>query len=110
MVPSSDEVEQAARLMQGFAEQTGLRGEGPNRRYLWTDAFALCNFTVLWRSTLDDAYRELAFELVERVHDTLGRFRDDDARRGWISGLDEADGRLHPVSYTHLTLPTILLV
>jgi hypothetical protein len=26
----------------------------------------------------------------------LGRHRDDDARRGWISGLDEADGERHP--------------
>ena len=96
MGPSSDDVERAVHLMRGFAEQTGLRGEGPNRRYLWTDAFALCNFRVLWQSTLDDAYRELAFELVERVHETLGRFREDDARRGWISGLDETEGRMHP--------------
>ena len=26
----------------------------------------------------------------------LGRYREDDARHGWISGLDEENGPLHP--------------
>jgi hypothetical protein len=34
--------------------------------------------------------------LIDQVHHTLGRHRDDDPRRGWISGLDEQDGELHP--------------
>jgi len=29
-------------LMTDFAERTGLIGEQPPTRYLWTDAFAVC--------------------------------------------------------------------
>jgi len=32
------------------------------------------------------------------VHEVLGRHRGDDGRSGWISGLDEAEGRQHPTS------------
>jgi len=30
------------------------------------------------------------------VHHILGRHRDDDPRRGWISGLDDQEGERHP--------------
>lgn len=92
----------AAELMNGFAARTGLINEassaaaGPVRRYLWTDAFAVCNFLGLARATGDARYTELARRLVERVHRTLGRHRHDRSRCGWISGLSEADGAEHP--------------
>ncbi len=84
-------------LMMGYAGQTGLvsTGEAP-QRYLWTDAFAVCNFLELHRQTGDEQYSQLALRLVDQVHRVLGRHRDDDARTGWISGLDEESGRLHP--------------
>ena len=80
-----------------FANQTGLLSamELP-RRYLWTDAFAVCNFLELYRQTSDEQYKKLALHLVDQVHNVLGRYRDDDPRTGWISGLDEQEGRLHP--------------
>ena len=82
--------------MNNFAERTGLTtGQSP-RRYLWTDAFAVCNYLGLARATGKEAYTVLALHLVDQVHHTLGRHRDDDRRRGWISGLDEADGEQHP--------------
>jgi hypothetical protein len=84
-----DDVELAAELMQRFAERTGLTSTRPQRRYLWTDAFAVCNFLALDRL-------DLALALVDRVHHVLGRHRDDDPRRGWISGLSEAEGEAHP--------------
>jgi hypothetical protein len=87
---------QAASLMEGFAERTGLTSAVPQKRYLWTDAFAVCNFLGLARATGDERYRELALRLVDRVHHTLGRHRPDDPRQGWISGLDEAGGEEHP--------------
>ena len=37
-----------------------------------------------------------ALQLVDQVHQTLGRHREDDSRTGWISGLDEEEGRKHP--------------
>lgn len=79
----------ASQLMASFAERTGLTGDRPERRYLWTDAFAVCNFLGLGQV-------DRALALVERVHHELGRHRADDRRRGWISGLAEADGELHP--------------
>src|SRR5947207_14515857 len=86
----------AGELMTRFAQRTGLIGVASPRRYLWTDAFAVCNFLGLTRDTGDGRYQELALELVERVHQVLGRHRPDDPRTGWISGLGDADGRAHP--------------
>jgi hypothetical protein len=83
-------------LMTDFAERTGLVGERAPRRYLWTDAFAVCNFLELDRLTSDKTYRELAERLVDQVHHVLGRYRDDGPRQGWISGLGEAEGEHHP--------------
>ncbi len=86
----------AAELMTGFARRTGLTGENAVTRYLWTDAFALCNLLGLHRATGDPRWIGLADRLVKQVHHTLGRHRDDDPREGWISGLNEADGERHP--------------
>ena len=41
-----DRVEQ---IMAQFAAETGLTGACAPRRYLWTDAFAVCNFLELYR-------------------------------------------------------------
>jgi hypothetical protein len=86
----------AIELMTGFAERTGLAPARAQRRYLWTDAFAVCNFLALEQATGDRRYRELALRLVAQVHATLGRHRADGARHGWISGLSEAEGEAHP--------------
>ena len=83
-------------IMDGFAEATGLTADRPPQRYLWTDAFALCNFLELYRLTEDKRYLDLARRLVEQVHNLLGRHREDDSRTGWISGLSEPEGRRHP--------------
>jgi hypothetical protein len=85
-------------IMTDFALRTGLSpaGEAPPHRYLWTDAFAVCNFLEIHRLTRDERYKHLALKLVDQVHNTLGRHRHDDPRTGWISGLDEYNGKLHP--------------
>ncbi len=84
-------------IMTEFADLTGLTQEGKvPRRYLWTDAFAVCNFLDLYRQTGDEKYKNLALLLVDQVHNILGRHREDDSRTGWISSLDEEDGRMHP--------------
>ncbi len=83
--------------MAEFAALTGLfPAERQPRRYLWTDAFAVCNFLGLYSSTDDSHWRQLALDLVGQVHTVLGRHRNDDPRAGWISGLGEEQGRLHP--------------
>ena len=84
-------------IMRDFARITGLEPVSDRpKRYLWTDAFAVCNYLGLFHRTGDTRWRDLAERLVWQVHHTLGRHRDDDPRKGWISGLSESEGELHP--------------
>lgn len=89
-------IEEAIILMRHFTERTGLTSSQPPRRYLWTDAFAVCNDLGLARFTGEHRYLERALQLVDQVHHILGKHRDDDPRSGWISGLDEQAGEHHP--------------
>jgi hypothetical protein len=89
--------------MDGFLVDTGVVGSAPARRYLWTDAFAVCTRLELGNRGLTavaggDGYADLALRLVDQVHHTLGRHRDDDPRVGWLSGLDDAEGEAHPTA------------
>jgi hypothetical protein len=84
-------------IMMEFADVTGLSSKKKPRRYLWTDAFAVCNFLELYRQTHDEKYRHLAVRLVDQVYTILGRHREDDERSGWISGLSEEEGKKHPM-------------
>ncbi|HVP76816.1 MAG TPA: hypothetical protein VMV04_02875 [Thermodesulfobacteriota bacterium] len=84
-------------IMVEFARETGLSpASSAPRRYLWTDAFAVCNFLGLYQATGGKEFKDLALQLVDQVHGTLGRHRGDDSRTGWISGLDEEQGKRHP--------------
>ena len=88
-----------SEIMTAYAGLTGLSPADPSpQRYLWTDAFAVCNFLGLYQQTGDKQYRHLASLLVDQVHAVLGRHRADDLRSGWISGLDEQDGAGHPTT------------
>jgi hypothetical protein len=69
--------------------RTGDASGEDQQRYLWTDAFAVCNLLGLARASGDGRYRTQALTLVERVHHTLGRHRPDAARRGWLDGAAE---------------------
>jgi hypothetical protein len=85
------------KIMTEFARLTGLSpASSAPRRYLWTDAFAVFNLLCLYQETGGEEFKDLALKLVDQVHNTLGRHRKDDSRTGWISGLDEEEGRLHP--------------
>jgi hypothetical protein len=95
---SEPRIETAVQLMEHFAAHTRADAGQPARRYLWTDAFAVCNDLGLARATGNTAWRGRALALIEDVHHTLGRHRPDDRRRGWISGLDEAEGEAHPTA------------
>ena len=87
----------AENLMLEFARSTGIEPKkGDQKRYLWTDAFAVCNFLTLFKRTGNRKYSDLAILLVDQVHQTLGKFRPDDYRSGWISGLSEREGERHP--------------
>jgi hypothetical protein len=87
------------KIMESFAELTGLAAARPSpKRYLWTDAYGVCNLLGLYRETGDVGYRDQALRLVDEVHHVLGRHRKGDARQGWISGLDDKGGEAHPTA------------
>lgn len=87
----------AERIMLDFGHLTGLDGQAnQSRRYLWTDAFAVCCYLELFCQTENELYRDLVLRLVDQVHHTLGRHRPDDPRQGWISGLEDEEGERHP--------------
>ena len=67
---------EAIALMTRFAERTGLFAGAGSRRYLWTDAFATCNFLGLSHATGDPAYGEIALRLVDAVHQVVSQRRD----------------------------------
>ncbi len=92
-------LEAAQKIMADFATRTGITKEGAMpERYLWTDAFAVCNYLELYKRTGEEAHLETALRLVEQVHLILGRYSDNDPRNGWISGLSHEQGRLHPTA------------
>lgn len=82
--------------MLKFVQRTGLILAEPGRRYLWSDAFAVCNLLSLDKATSEVEYTELAARLVAAVHVTLGKHRSDDWREGWLSGLSERGAAEHP--------------
>jgi len=84
--------------MLAFAERTGLSSRLVPRRYLWTDAFAVCNFLGLGRATGEAVYTTLALRLIEQVHQVLGRLRPGGPQAEWLSGLGERDGAAHPTT------------
>ena len=90
----------ASNLMDAFAGRTGLNGDDSKafHRYLWTDAFAVKTFLGLADIYGKKDYSDKARRLLELVHRKLGRFSLTDSRRGWISGLPEAEGRAHPTA------------
>lgn len=96
MHATPEAIARASDLMLGFAARSGLSSDRPPQRYLWTDAFAVCNFLGLHRATGQQRYLALARALVDQVHRVLGRHRPDDPRQGWLSGLGEAEAAEHP--------------
>ncbi|MEZ5964665.1 MAG: hypothetical protein R3F56_12520 [Planctomycetota bacterium] len=95
---AQERIEQASEIMRRFWERTGADEPGGGRRYLWTDAFAVCNLLGLERATGDPEHGRRAHRLVDAVHTALGHHRSDDSRRGWLSGLPEVPGRQAPTS------------
>ncbi len=84
-------------FMEQFAINTGLHPESSHpKRYLWTDAFAVCNYLELYNGMNDKKYLNLAIKLVDQVHNILGKYRKENPKTGWISGLDLYEGGNHP--------------
>lgn len=73
---------------------------GQQSRYLWTDAFGVCNFITLARETGDGRYLDQADALIHDVHETLGRERDGKKR---LPHATDAE----PLKGMHLSLSLI---
>jgi len=89
----------AIDLMTRFARRTGLDSSPSDalpRRYLWTDAFAACNFQGLAEAGAGPHFRELALRTVDQVHRELGHHHHDDARTGWLQGPHGTADAAHP--------------
>ena len=103
----------AATIMEDYAVSTGLSISLINSkveslsqeeaqlikeptRYLWTDAFAVCNYLNLYHDTSEPEQLQRALDLIDQVHRTLGKHHKENKRKGWISGLDDQQARLHP--------------
>jgi hypothetical protein len=91
-------LDEAREIMERFGRDTGVTSDAPPRRYLWTDAFAVCNYLGLHQATGESVYLDRAVTLVDQVHAVLGRHRADDPRSGWLSGLDDLEGARHPTA------------
>ena len=66
-------IDTVKKIMTEFADSTGLSGvQTSPRRYLWTDAFAVCSFIELYRQTKAEDWQRLALLLVE-MRDLHGR-------------------------------------
>ena len=90
---------QAQSIMREFAAATGISSTlSEPRRYLWTDAFAVCNFLALYRQSGEQQFLQQALTLVDQVHHTLGQHRKNSARSGWLSDINEEQARLHPTT------------
>ncbi len=84
-------------IMDEFAISTGLLDTSQQpRRYLRTDAFAVCNYLELYRQTGEQNFLQLALNLVDQVHQILGQHRKDSSHSGYLSGLDKEQAQLHP--------------
>lgn len=70
---------------------------GEKGRYLWTDAFGVCNFVTLWKETQDELYLSLADALIQDVHDVLGKDRwvVSDATLLQLKSWDTPTGQCH---------------
>jgi hypothetical protein len=97
MRSKEERVGRAASFMMEFAERTGLGSDRPNRRYLWTDAFAVCNFLGLARATGERHYMDLALVLVDQVHHVLGVIGPTIPELGGSADSERRKARLIPL-------------
>lgn len=96
--PGDKKTAAAKKLMDDFLARTGISDPAgnPQRRYLWTDAFAVESCFALSNILDQEKYFDHAVKLINQVHIVLGKHRPDDTRKGWISGLSAEEGEKHP--------------
>ena len=89
----------AVRLMQHFAERTGLTSALPSERYLWTDALAVCNLISLEQATGEKQHLALASRLVDEVRLTWVLDAPFHSLTKWMHALDQLARRTQQPRY-----------
>jgi len=74
-----DEVYGSYDASKPWKPQPYKEGKG---RYLWTDAYGVCNYITLYYCTQDTRYLDQADALIKEVHDVLGKDRKGRHRLG----------------------------
>jgi hypothetical protein len=70
-------------FMTEFANSTGVSPESSySKRYLWTDAFAVCNFLELYNRTNEKIYLNLALTLIYQVNHVLRQYSPKNEKMG----------------------------
>jgi hypothetical protein len=87
---------EAIVLLEAFARRTGLVDGRESRRYLWTDAIALCTYLTLYRRRRDSVLLRRARTLLSHVHGVLGHHAVGPRRGHPLGGVDEASWQQHP--------------
>jgi hypothetical protein len=88
MSPPRATIDKVKRIMQEvYGEYTGKdwvpKAYTDNKsRYLWTDAYGVCNYITLYCETKDPMHLDQADALIKDVHDTLGKNRSLTRRLG----------------------------
>lgn len=78
-----DNYRKARAIMEKFSVNSGLSPGAMDYQlkkpphYLWTDAFAVCNFLILYRQSAEPYFLSLALNLVDQVHLILGKHHPD---------------------------------
>ncbi|MFN8610655.1 MAG: hypothetical protein U0931_24150 [Vulcanimicrobiota bacterium] len=84
------DLELAEKLMADLSVRT------EEVRCLQVDAVAVENDLQLARQKREPGFLQRARQRVERVHASLGRYREGSPIQGWLSGLDDSEASLHP--------------
>jgi hypothetical protein len=87
---------EAIVLLEAFARRTGLVDGRESRRYLWTDAIALCTYLALYRRRRDSVLLRRARTLLSQVHGVLGHHAVGPRRGHPLGDVDEASWQQHP--------------
>lgn len=88
-------IQKSQTIMDQFAMKPGLSYDSHSQKshapihYLWTDAFAVCNYLGLYHQSAKPLFLEQAVRMVEQVHYRLAKPRKDNNKTGWVNGFNE---------------------
>jgi len=113
MNPKFDRVKEVMQEVYGKFESSKSWLPKPysdnKSRYLWTDAFGVCNYITMYYESGDIQYLSAADALIQSVHDVLGKDRQGNRRLGKATDQEPTKGglrigKVHPEGCSIFTL------